>query len=142
LAGDIGPDDIDERIRDRLDRLRLPNVGPAPAEARNSLEAVMNGRGERLFFDGPLERPEDATDPLVDLISAEAGGYHVLTNRLEPTRPELPGYRLAIESAEGPEGQPDIHRLRGRLAVLDVVSIDMFEVRQEHFVDGEILRPG
>jgi hypothetical protein len=50
LAGDVGPDRIDERIGDRLDRLRFPDVGPAPAEARDGLESVMEGRRDHLLF--------------------------------------------------------------------------------------------
>ena len=123
LPGDVGPDRVNERIRDRLDRLRLPDVGPAPTEAGDRLEAVMDGGRDHLLPDGPLERPDDLADPLVDLVPAEAGIDHRLADGLEPERPELPGQGVAVELAERPEGQPDVDRLRRRLAVLDVVGV-------------------
>jgi hypothetical protein len=102
----------------------------------------VDGSGDHLFLDGPFEGAEDMTDPFVDLIPAEAGGNHVPTYRLESGRAELPGHRLAIQSAEGADGQPDVHRLRGGPAILHVIGVSMGEIGQEHLVDCEILRPG
>ena len=102
------------------------------------LEAVMDGGRDHLLPDGPLERPDDLADPLVDLVPAKAGVDHRLANGLESERPELPGQSVAIELAERPDRQPDVLRLRCGLAVLDVIGVGVTEVRQEHFVDGEI----
>jgi hypothetical protein len=104
LAGDMRPDDIDERVGDRPDRLRLPDVGPAPAEAGDSLETVMDGGGNQLLTHSPFERPDDLARSLVHFIPTEAGVDHRLANRLETDRPEFPGYGIAIESTERPEG--------------------------------------
>ena len=91
LAGDVGPDGVDERLGDRLDRLRLPDVGPAPTEAGDGLEAVMDGGRDHLLSDGPLERPDDVADPLVDLVPTEAGVDHRLADGLEAQRGRSPG---------------------------------------------------
>ncbi len=133
-----GPNRVNERIGDRLDRLRLPDVGPAPTEARNRFQAVMEGRRDHFLSDGPFERPENMPDPLVDFAPTETGLDERLANGLESERPELPGQCVTVELAERPESQPDVDRLRCRLAVLDVIGVGMMEVRQEHFVDGEI----
>ena len=64
LAGDVGPDRVNERIRDRLDRLRLPDVATAPTEAGDRLEAVMDGGRDHSLPHGPLERPDDDAGPV------------------------------------------------------------------------------
>src|SRR5262249_31184193 len=112
LARDMGPDRVNERIGDRLDRLRLPDVSPAPAEAPDRFQAMMNGWRDHLLSDGPFECPDDMPDPFVDLVPAEAGIDHRLANRLESERPELAGRSVSVKPAERPEGQPDVHRLR------------------------------
>src|SRR5262249_42390324 len=132
LPGDARLDDVNERIGDGSDRLRLPDISPAPAEARHGFEAVMEGGRDHLLPSGPLESPQEMPDPLVDLAPAETGVDHRLANGLEPERPELPGRSVAVKLAERPEGQSDVHRFRGGLAVLDVVNVGMVEVGQEH----------
>ena len=58
-GGDIRPDCVNERIGDRPDRLRLPDIGPAPTETGNGLEAVMDGGRNHRLPDGPLEQSHD-----------------------------------------------------------------------------------
>jgi hypothetical protein len=99
---------------------------------------MIDGRRHHFFSDGPFERTENMPDPFVDFVPAETGIDHGLANRLEPERPELTGQSMAIELAERPESQPDVDRLRGRFAVLHVIRVGMMDIRQEHFVDGEI----
>jgi hypothetical protein len=141
LAGDVGFDGVNERVGHRPDRLRLPDVGPAPSKARDRFEAVMARRGDHFLPDGPLERSENVTNPFVDFAPAESGIDHGLADGLEAERPEFPGRGVAVEFAKGSEGQPDVHRLSRGLAILDVVTVRMLQIRQEHFVDGGI-RPG
>jgi hypothetical protein len=55
LAGDVGPDRVHGRIGDRLDRLRLTDVGPATAKPWNGLEAMVEGRRDHLLDYCPFE---------------------------------------------------------------------------------------
>jgi hypothetical protein len=138
LAGDVGLNRVNERFGNRLDRLRLSNVGLAPTETRERFEAVMERRRNHFLRNSPLERTNNPPDPLIDLTPTEIRINHGLANGLESERPELPGQCMAIELAERPESQPDIYRLRCRLAVLEVIGVNMLEIRQDHLVHGEI----
>ena len=115
--GDVRPNRVHERIGDRLDRLRLPNVGPAPTEARNRLEAVMEGGRDHSLPDGPLEQPDNPARPLVHFVPTEAGVNHRLANGFELERPELSRRLVAVELAERPDRHSDAGRLRCRLPV-------------------------
>jgi hypothetical protein len=42
LPGDVRPDRVNERIRNRLDWLRFPDIGPAPTETGNGFQAMMD----------------------------------------------------------------------------------------------------
>ena len=138
LAGDVGPDGVHERLRDRLDRLRLPNIGPAPAEAGDGLEAVMDGGRDHPYPDGPPKQPHEPARSLVHFVPTETGIDHRLANGFELEGPEIAGHRVAVESAEWPDRPADRSRFRRRPPVLDIVRVGESEIGQEQFVDGEI----
>jgi hypothetical protein len=83
LPGDMGTNRVNERIRNRLDRLRLPDVGPAATETRHGLEAMMNGGRDNSLPDGPFEKPNNPARPLVDFVPTKAQVNHSLTNGLQ-----------------------------------------------------------
>jgi hypothetical protein len=89
LPGNIETDRINERIRYRLDRLRLPDIGPAPAKTRNGLKAVMDRGRDDCLSNGPFEKPHDPARPLVYFVATEARVDHRLTNSLKLERPEV-----------------------------------------------------
>jgi len=70
LGKDMGTDRINERIGDRLDGLRFPDIGPAASETGDRDEAVMEGGRDDPLPDGPLEQSDDPTCSLVDLVPA------------------------------------------------------------------------
>jgi hypothetical protein len=123
LAGDVGPNRVNERIRDRLDRLRFPDIGSAPTETSNRFEAVMERGRDHFLSDRPLERPENMPHAFVDFAPTETGIDHGLADCLKSQRTKLSSQDVTVEFAKGPESQPNVDRLRCRLAILDVVIV-------------------
>ena len=97
LAGDMRPDRIDERIGNRLDGLRLPDLAPAPTEAGDRLEAVMDRWRNHPLRHGPLVPPYNDLDPSANFGPANPRVDDRLANRLELERPEIPGQLIPVE---------------------------------------------
>src|SRR5208337_133098 len=70
LGRDVRPDRFNESIGDRLNRLRLTNIGPATAEAGYCNQSMMKGRRDNPLPDGPLEQSDDPARSLVNLVPA------------------------------------------------------------------------
>jgi hypothetical protein len=94
---------------------------------------------DKFLADSPFKCTDHVPDPFVNLIPAKAGVDHFVTNCFEAKRTKLRGHRVPVKFANGSESQPDIDRLRGSQAILDVIRVGVFKVRQEHLVDGEIV---
>jgi hypothetical protein len=93
------PNRINESIGDRLDRLRLPDIGPATSETGDRHKAVMERRRDNRLPDGPLEKSDDSARSFVDFVPTETGVNHRLANRLELERSEVSGRSMAVELA-------------------------------------------
>lgn len=138
----MGPDRIDEHIRDRLDRLRFPNIGPAASEAGDRNQTVMYGRGDDRLSHGPLEEPHDPTGPLVDFVPTKTTVNHCLADGFQLQRTELPGESMTVQLAERSDRQTDAARLSRRFPSLRVIAVSKRQVRLRKLFDRDIAPGG
>ena len=109
-------DRINERIGDRLDRLRLPDCAPALFEALHRFQAPMDaGRNHRLL-NATTKQPDQAAGPFVNFISTEAGVDERLANSLKVEGAEISGSEGSEKLAKGPNREADIADFEKRQA--------------------------
>jgi hypothetical protein len=138
LRRDERPDSVHERIRDRLDRLRLPGFAPALLETFDRFQAPMHLRGDHRLFNAPTEQPDNASGPFVDFIPTETAVDERLANGLEMERPKVPGREGPEQRPERPNREANVADFRCRLAVLPIVTVGEARVRQRQLIDREI----
>src|SRR5262249_7850545 len=66
-------DGVDVWFGDRLDGFRLAGGRASLRQPADSLEALQSRDGHHLVLDAPLERPDDATDALIDHATGQRG---------------------------------------------------------------------
>jgi hypothetical protein len=140
LGGDEWLDRIGERIGDRLDWLRLTDTAPALLQSLDGLQPPMDvGRNHRLFHT-PTEQADQAAGALVNHAPTQARINHLLANGLELEGAELPNWELPEQLAKRADGEPNIANLRGRFAVLLVVTVRVVHVSNGQLVDRQVAR--
>ena len=122
-GGKMRDGSINDIIGNRLHGGRLPRIGPTRSEANDRLECLKVRWRDQLFADGPLEKPFDFADTVVDLVAADSVADKPLLDRLQRQRTKVAGRCVSIEFFHRSQRIADVDNLLGRLPILAIVLL-------------------
>ena len=124
----------------RPHRRALPRSGSAGLQSLDGSQPFKDERWNQFLGNSPAEHSLDASNPLVDFLSAELLNIdHVLANGLERMGAEVSGRDAAIEFLDRPNGQLEIDDFFRRSTIDEIVALGVIDELQQEFVDEQAL---